>query len=309
MNYSAFIKLQHSINLLNYLELKRLKHYVDAQISKDQITQIFAEHEDQVHQCPHCQNEHFSLWGYTRQGRQRYRCKNCFRTFSTTTGTSLYRLKLADKWLNYAEHLWFSKSLRYVAHMLDINVKTAFKWRHRFLKNPAIRKPSELCGIVEADETFIPESFKGKKQIPRAPRKRGGDHVPLVPIFIALDRNGAVTHQVLKHNTKKELGDALGPLLKPDSALCTDGNLSYCTIVKSLKFNLDHKRLLASENQVTIDKIYHIQTVNNFIMRWKRWMVRFYGVGTAYLEHYLAWFCFMEKHQNEDARVWLDEAF
>jgi len=77
--------------------------------------------------------------------------------------------------------------------------------------------------------------------------------------------------------------------------LCTDGNLSYQSIVKELNFNIDHKRLISLDNQKVIDKIYHIQTLNNFMMRWKTWMKRFYGVGTGYMDHYIAWFIFMEK--------------
>src|SRR5208337_2049957 len=46
---------------------------------------------------------------------------------------------------------------------------TAFRWRHRFLAAPALDKPTRLNGIVEADETFILESFKGRRaDLPRA---------------------------------------------------------------------------------------------------------------------------------------------
>lgn len=43
------------------------------------------------------------------------------------------------------------------------------------------------------------------------------------------------------------------------------------------------------DNQRVIGKEYHIQNVNSYISRLKRWMVRFHGVGTAYLPNYLAW--------------------
>jgi transposase-like protein len=124
---------------------------------------------------------------------------------------------------------------------------------------------------------------------------------------LALDRSGSVSHHVLERNTKEELSAALKPLLSPDSVLCTDGNLSYKTIVKELKINIDHKRLVALDNTRVLDGIYHIQTLNNFMKRWKAWMVKFNGVGTAYLDHYLAWFRFMERCDGDDA-CWLKEA-
>ncbi len=43
-----------------------------------------------------------------------------------------------------------------------------------------------------------------------------------------------------------------------------------------------------------IKGIYHIQNVNNFHSRLKRWLQRFNGVASKYLEHYLAWFRFLE---------------
>ena len=165
-----------------------------------------------------------------------------------------------------------------------------------------------LVGIIEADETFVAESFKGSKKMPRESRKRGGEGRQEVPILLALDRSGSVNHHVLERDTKEEISFALKPLLTADSVLCTDGNLSYKSIVKELDFNIDHKRLIALDNQKVIDKIYHIQTLNNLTMRWKTWMKRFFGVGTAYLDNYIAWFIFMENKESNQNSYWLNEA-
>ena len=58
---------------------------------------------------------------------------------------------------------------------VGIDLKTAFRWRHRFLKTSAQDNATPLSGIIEVDETFFLESCKGKRQIThRKPRKRGG---------------------------------------------------------------------------------------------------------------------------------------
>ena len=68
-----------------------------------------------------------------------------------------------------------AKSLAKTAQLCGIHPTTAFRWRHRFLRSPATGKPRSLSGIVEADETFILESFKGRwSDLRRKPRKRGG---------------------------------------------------------------------------------------------------------------------------------------
>ena len=308
MSKVTFTGLQHSIENLSYVQLKRLNHQIESQLSKDEVGQVLAKHEYDISNCPHCCSCFLSRWGSTSQGHQRYRCNDCRKTFSTLTGTSLFRMKNPDKWLKYIQCMCISNSLRYAANLLDINLKTAFRWRHQLLKSPCAHKPTELVGIIEADETFVPESFKGSKKMPRESRKRGGGNPPKVPIFLALDRNGAVSHHVLNQDTKEELSLALKPLLTPDSVLCTDGNLSYKSIVKELDFSIDHKRLIGLDKQKVIDKIYHIQTLNNFMMRWKTWMKRFIGVGTGYMEHYIAWFIFMEKKESDKNKAWLNVA-
>ncbi len=293
MNKVTFTAFQHCIDELSYTELKRLNHQIDSLLSKNKVGQVLAKHENEITNCPHCNSNALSRWGSTRQGKQRYRCNKCHATFSTLTGTNLFRMRKPDKWLKYIKCMLLSKSLRYAAKQLDINLKTAFRWRHKLLKSPCAHQPTELVGIVEADETFVPESFKGSKKMTREPRKRGG---PLtIPILLALDRNGSVSHHVLEHDTKEEISLVLKPLLSPDSVLCTDGNLSYKSIVQELDFNIEHKRLIALDNQRVIDNIYHIQTLNNLTMRWKAWMKRFFGVGTAYMDNYIAWFVFYGK--------------
>lgn len=172
------------------------------------------------------------------------------------------------------------------------------------LQSPCQNKPSELLGIIEADETFINESYKGRKVMHREPRRRGGGD----PLLIALDRNGAVTHSVLERNTKEELSNALTPFLSPDSVLCTDGSRSYQSIVKDLDIEIEHKRIVALDNTHVLEGMYHIQTLNNYMMRWKTWLKRFNGVGTEYLDHYLAWFRFIEEKKHNSGKCWIIEA-
>ena len=85
---------------------------------------------------------------------------------------------------------------------------TSFRWRHRFLHGLRDKKDSSLKGIVEADETFFLESFKGSRNLGRTARKRGGKaakrglSAEQVPILIARDRHGEMTDEVLKTSAK-----------------------------------------------------------------------------------------------------------
>ena len=87
--------------------------------------------------------------------------------------------------------------------------------------------------------------------------------------------------------------------------LCTDGNLSYKGIAKEL--DIDHKRLIVLDNQRVVEGIYHIQTLNNYMMRWKAWLRRFNGIGTDYIENYLSWFRFMKDNTEYSDQTWIKE--
>ena len=52
------------------------------------------------------------------------------------------------------------------------------------------------------------------------------------------------------------------------------------------------------------DEVYHIQTLNNYVSRWRGWMQKFHGVGTDYLKNYLAWFRVYNQEPNS-AKSWL----
>ncbi len=96
-------------------------------------------------------------------------------------------------------------------------------------------------------------------------------------------------------------------MLSPESVFCTGGNLSYKLIAQERPYSVKHKRLIRLDNETVKDGIYHIQTINNWIMRWKSWMVQFNGVGTVYLENYLAWFREIE-HLKGVEQSWGDYA-
>ncbi len=145
--------------------------------------------------CPHCGHDGARPWGGAN-GKPRYRCAGCRRTFNAATGTPLAGLHYPDRWNDQAQALIDCDSVAKAAKRCGIDYTTAFRWRHRFLSALNLDKPRQLSGIVEADETFCLESFKGKRDdLPRPPRKRGGKaskrglSKEQIPVIVARDRN------------------------------------------------------------------------------------------------------------------------
>jgi transposase-like protein len=109
--------------------------------------------------CPHCGGERLVKWGRSG-GLQRYRCQSltCHKTFNAVTRTSLARLHYHNKWFDYLRCMRDSLPLRASAARVGIDLKTAFRWRHRFLHASANANANALSGIIEVDETFFAES-------------------------------------------------------------------------------------------------------------------------------------------------------
>lgn len=80
--------------------------------------------------CPRCDGERVQKWGRF-SGRQRYRCRDCGRTFSTFTGTPLHYLKRPELWRWF---LWCHDgrlTVRAAGAALGVHKDTALRWRHR----------------------------------------------------------------------------------------------------------------------------------------------------------------------------------
>lgn len=288
--------------------LQQVPNFTDKQLvnlevalsQRDPIQQIIQELEQRLintPECPYCHSSIINRHGKT-DNKQRYRCKNCNKTFVATTNTPLARLRHKEKWHDYFQCMLEGKVLRTIASELLIDLKTSFRWRHRFLRVASYTKAETMEGIIEADETFFPYSEKGSSNLTRKPRKRGGikgkgrKSEDWVPVVTVRDRAKNTYEAILPHVTTKALTEELKGKIEADSVLCTDGNPVYLQF--SENNNLIHKRLNISKGIKVIEKVFHVQNVNSYHSRLKVWIARFHGVATKYLSHYLGWFRFMD---------------
>ncbi len=86
-------------------------------------------------------------------------------------------LRKAGHWSNYCDALIEGLAVRSAVKACGVSKNTAFRLRHRFLALAAAHAAQHESGIIEADETFFLEYFKGQRQLPQAPRQRGGGSV------------------------------------------------------------------------------------------------------------------------------------
>lgn len=87
-----------------------------------------------------------------------------------------------------------------------------------------------------------------------------------------------------------------GEYIHSSALLCTDTATNYKKFAKIT--GLHHETVNERQKQRVKKGIYHIQHVNIFHNRLKKWMERFQGVATKYLDNYLCWFRWLDKEKN-----------
>jgi transposase-like protein len=267
--------------------------------------------------CPHCGHDEVSRNG-KYHGKQRYICKSCRKTFTDFTLSPKHNSKKDVKqWIKYAKCMINGYSIRRCAKEVEISIPTSFYWRHKILD--AIRAfmgIGSVGGVIEVDEAFFRESFKGNHKksttftMPRKSHNRGvkgsfssktekrkrGISKEQVCVLCAMDRTGnLITELICKGRMKHtDLERLFRDRIDDEAILCTDSHKSYIKFAQNLGIELQQiKRGKHKEG------IYHIQHINAFHSKLKKWMDRFNGVATKYLANYMYWFKWLEIFNTE----------
>ena len=271
------------------------------------------------YECPKCQCKDVNKNGKSN-GRQRYICKRCRTSFDEFTMSPFSNTKLGlDKWIKYCELMILGLSIRKCAEEVGVGVKTSFYMRHRILDviNLSL-KNDKVEGIVEVDECFIKESFKGNHSksttfvMPRNPRKRGkgkndkkkrGISKEQICIETAIDRKGNILMSAVCNGriTTNQIINFFDNKICEDATFCVDSHKSYMAIKD--KLNIELKQVPRGKSMIV--SVYHLQHINALHSSFKRWLMTFNGVSTKYINNYLAWFKFLQlsKKNKKNDRI------
>jgi transposase-like protein len=141
-------------------------------------------------QCPRCRSESVIKYGSYR-AYQRYRCKDCGRTFNDKTGTIFAHAKIGLDKLFFAVYsfLRFNTSIR----QLDASYRTLRRRVEQFARTLDAPSP-DLVGPVEIDEVYVTAGLKGRERDQqsrsrgRSERGRGSYAEDKPPVFTIVDR-------------------------------------------------------------------------------------------------------------------------
>jgi transposase-like protein len=306
--------IKSDISTLSNMQIKELFEYIGQLITISTVEQDLYKNCKEKHfsngqACPDCGSLHVIKNGKAN-GRQRYLCKDCKKTFGDLTNSVFSHTKLSLRiWMEYTRCMILGYSIRKSADIVGVCIKTSFFIRHKILD--AVRTNmgiGKLEGIVEMDETFFAESFKGNHMrsntftMPRKSRKRGkeiklrGISHEQVCVTTAIDRNDtAVLECVCMGRIRStDLKRAYNGKINSQSIICSDSHKSYIQFTKD--FTLEHVRIKTGKHK---NGVYHINHVNALHSNLKEWIRRFKGVATKYLANYLYWFKWLESTKRD----------
>jgi transposase-like protein len=253
--------------------------------------------------CPYCGGSKVHKRGM-QSGVQMYKCIECEKWFSSTTGTPLWDIKRKDKWQSYLNCMQQGMPIKKIAKEIGICIQTSFDWRHKILSVLNNHVPEKLTGRVECDELELPLSNKGERNLNRKPRKRSSDfvrnpktkEVTTVQVISAIDENNQTYFKAVetKRITAKHLNKTIGKKLEKHSTLITDKHPSYRPFVKS-KPTIKHKTVKSTDHILKEDKNTNLQKINNQHKQLRQFLIKFNGVSSKYLQNYLNWYAYGKK--------------
>ena len=275
---SKFKLYLKEIESFNTLQFRKLREEVDKRVKKKKIANILETPENNLH-CPHCNSSNHIKWG-KRNDLQRYKCKNCKKTFNSLTKTPLARLRRKGHWLQYATCLKNELTIREAAKICKIHKNTSFRWRHRFITNFNKIKAKKLGGIIETGELIFKESFKGTKKFKPELIKPRKD----IFIIYSIDRNNNIFEITNKGLSFKTLKKELDSMILADSLIYSNKRKPFINFFKDQKLN----HVIVKNNN---HKLSQINKLSEYRTEFKQWIYEhFKGVATKYLENYVSWY-------------------
>lgn len=229
---------------------------------------------NEAYSCPHCNSLRFIHFGIF-QTRQRYRCKNCHKTFTSTSLTPLHRLRKKQNIPKYLKALKEGLSVRKAAKQANISKKTAFNWRHKFLSSLSYEPLIEENTTITTGKVIkLKYSAKGRK---KTPEKDPRDTQTILLI------NNKQLH-IKKLNPATVIKDAVTALSSSKTkhliAICPNRTLSKALKNSPSRQNIQNKK--AQKSQQT--------KANKTEKELLQWMQRFRGVASKYLQQYWRWY-------------------
>ena len=262
----------------------------------------------QVRRCPRCGDTHIILNG-KRKGVQNYKCKKCHKNFNEFTGTTIAYIKKKDLLKPFILLMLSGDSLYACSKTLHIAIQTTFDWRHKIIAALEAYTPKIYQGITEM--MVIEKRFsrkgqgaksnkigqKGKITDPASNKKaesiEKGETQPLSLVAIG-GRTSRFEIQIVQQGPieMEILEEELGKKLNQVNKLCIEDEEILKKFAGKKKISYFVKQ--QGKKVRGRNKYYNIENIENRYIKMNRFLERFHGVSSSYLQNYLNWYMMMD---------------
>ncbi|MBE3023014.1 IS1595 family transposase [Campylobacter sp. 7477a] len=260
--------------------------------------------------CPGCGsvNSHYFI-----ESRLQYRCKDCFHTFSVTSGTIFHSHKLDFKTILLAIVIFAnatkSISALQLSRDLDVQYKTAWVLAHKIRESLLEYNDNKLDGVVEIDGVYVNGYVRPKNHIDdRVDRRKV--FKPNKRVIISLrERNlkgkGASKTKtfVLKSENNVDINSIAKTHINKNSQIHTDENSAY----DDLLAHYDLKRVNHQIEYSGVNGENNNQS-ESFNARFRRMQYgQLHRIGVLYLSNYVNEIAYREDTRRLDNKAIFDD--
>ena len=271
------LSIEEIKSAISELSADEYKHLLNEINQFDNLTS-----QIKVAKCIYCQSEHIIKHGRYKH-LDRYRCKDCGKTFIPTTGTIFYYIHKKHKYLEYFKILTTEGiiPISKIKKRLDIANQTAFDWRHKFLMlySSGFKTLDSEVLLKQIQFRF---SQKGRKNIsPKFTAKAN-----LLPANVLVAENSKLMQPRLSkvgELNKQDLNKVLKNLINKKSKVIVSENTFVSEFLHSKKYKTIEPQKVEKAIPTNFKKLYNsslhsdLKTKIGSSLR---------GVSTKYLQVY-----------------------
>ncbi|HZJ86461.1 MAG TPA: IS1595 family transposase [Erysipelotrichaceae bacterium] len=295
IKYIKEMTIEDLKNLDEEIKIEMINRFVESDLKETLEELSFDNYGKFI--CKHCSSTNTKKAGFNSQGKQRFKCKDCNKHMSQTTGLVNFSSKKSfNHWVICFESVLAGDTLEITAFKANISVRTAFRWRHKLLYviNTKLNK-KVLSGVVTLDETMFPVVFKNKNNPNDTITIKRGMSNQKINVTCAIDSNKNTIIKVVDRGRVSAEGliAAYESLIKENSIVVSDSLRSYHRLMDRLNvrwMKIPSKK--KSINEFTLDPINHVHaSLKDFIYKYK-------GISIKYLQGYCALFDYVRYNKK-----------
>ncbi|MFA6940889.1 MAG: transposase [Clostridiaceae bacterium] len=230
--------------------------------------------------CPHCGSSEVNKFGFFN-GKQRYRCKECRKTFNLYTKTLLSWSHYKDKWDRFIETMKQDLSLRKAEDKVGVSYASLFYWRHKVLTVLNEENDGKLHGVLELIHTKLKYIDK-YRNIEMDEDMGTSQNVIFAFLYQREDRLDSYIYKE-KEKAKAFIYE-LSDNIDERSIVCLKSNYPF-------RYPLKYKNIkVADKNNYKRVNYFNTEKSRKYLGNFIIWLKMFRGVSSKNLVKYAAFF-------------------